>query len=151
MTSQPSTASWQLASCLTVPFRGMLHTGTKRLVLLSPNGSSGACTPEGDYSHSITALHGAPAASDMSEALLPVVRPDPYLLIFPAPPISVSLWRFVTVVRGRRITLLDWHAGAWSSREGKVDPRSPPTHYLAQSQHLCHQPQTHPQCSMARG
>ena len=39
MTSQPSTASWQLASCLTVPFRGMLHTGTKRLVLLSPNGS----------------------------------------------------------------------------------------------------------------
>jgi hypothetical protein len=60
MTSQPSTASWRLASRLTAPFRGMLLTGTERPVLLSPNGSSGACTPKGDYSHSIGTLHGAP-------------------------------------------------------------------------------------------
>jgi hypothetical protein len=62
MTSQPSTASWRLASRLTAPFRGMLLTETEHPVLLSPNGSSGACTPEGDCSHSIGALHGAPHA-----------------------------------------------------------------------------------------
>src|SRR4051812_46073507 len=110
MTSQPSTASWQLASCLTVPFRGMLHTGTKRLVLLSPNGSSGACTPEGDYSHSITALHGAPAASDMSEAWRPDPCPYPYLSPFPTRSSSIRLWWLGAVVCGDRVLRLRWQA-----------------------------------------
>jgi hypothetical protein len=69
MTSQPSTASWRLASRLTAPFRGMLLTETERPVLLSPNGSSGACPPEGDCSHSIGALHGAPHAPSTMAAL----------------------------------------------------------------------------------
>jgi hypothetical protein len=120
MTSQPSTASWQLASCLTVPFRGMLHTGTKRLVLLRPNGSSGACTPEGDYSHSITALHGAPAASDMSEALRPDPRPYPYLPQFLTFSSSICLWYFGPVVCGGRVLLFDWRSGVWWFRGDEI-------------------------------
>jgi hypothetical protein len=65
MISQPSTASWRLASRLTVPFRGMLLTRTERPVSLSPKGSWGACTPQGEYSHSITAPHGALPRSGM--------------------------------------------------------------------------------------
>jgi hypothetical protein len=42
-----------------VPFRGMLLTKAERPASLSPNGSWGACTPQGDCSHSITVLHGA--------------------------------------------------------------------------------------------
>jgi hypothetical protein len=71
VTSQPSAASWWLASRLTAPFRGMLLTETKRLILLSPNGSSGACTPNGDYSHSIGALHGAPRPPTTMATLTP--------------------------------------------------------------------------------
>jgi hypothetical protein len=37
--SQPSTASWRLASRLTAPFRGMRLTGLERPIPLSPNGS----------------------------------------------------------------------------------------------------------------
>jgi hypothetical protein len=37
--SQPSTASWRLASRLTAPFKGMLLTGLERPIPLSPNGS----------------------------------------------------------------------------------------------------------------
>ncbi len=82
MVSQPSTASRRLASRLTAPFRGMLLTRKERPSSLSPNGSWGACTPQGDFPHSIHALHGAPAASDMSEAHRPDPRPYPYLSPF---------------------------------------------------------------------
>jgi hypothetical protein len=37
--SQPSTASWRLASRLTAPFKGMLLTRLERPSPLSPNGS----------------------------------------------------------------------------------------------------------------
>ena len=39
LSSQPSTASWRLASRLTAPFKGMLLTGLERPIPLSPNGS----------------------------------------------------------------------------------------------------------------
>ena len=58
--SQPSTASWRLASRLTAPFRGMLLTGLERPIPLSPNGSGVPDRTQGDFSHSMAMLHGAP-------------------------------------------------------------------------------------------
>jgi hypothetical protein len=78
-------------------------------------GVGGSGRSKSEHSHPPRLFSGrkrcaSPAASDMSEALRPDPRPYPYLSLFRAFSVSVSLWRFVAVVCGGRVLALRWQA-----------------------------------------